>query len=83
VFQDGRVVIWRTDDSDGKWRPNIIREGDVPIYNVSWSPNGAVLAVASADNKVNLNSMQFENVLGFFVPIAYSRRMGADIRPVC
>jgi protein transport protein SEC13 len=50
---DGRVVIWRTDD-DGKWRPNVIREGDEPVYNVSWSPNGAVLAVASADNKVSL-----------------------------
>jgi WD40 repeat protein len=38
---------------DGKqWRENVIRQGDEPVYNVSWSPNGAVLAVASADNKV-------------------------------
>jgi WD40 repeat protein len=48
-------VIWRTDDLDGgQWRENVIRQGDEHIYNVSWSPNGAVLAVASADNKVAL-----------------------------
>jgi protein transport protein SEC13 len=52
---DGRVVIWRTDNLEGKqWRENVIRQGDEPVYNVSWSPNGAVLAVASADNKVSL-----------------------------
>lgn len=52
---DGRVVIWRTDNLDEKtWRENLIRQSDEPVYNVSWSPNGAVLAVASADNKISL-----------------------------
>jgi len=53
--QDHRVVIW-TGVQDGakfEWTPYVIQQ-DAPVWRVSWSVTGNVLAVSLGDNKVIL-----------------------------
>jgi len=59
---DGRVVIWRcTNLSEKKWTNRLLRKFDEVLWHVSWSLCGTVLAVAGADNKVNLFQERLPN----------------------
>ncbi|PSR84327.1 protein transport protein SEC13 [Coniella lustricola] len=52
--QDKTVRIWTSDPSSaGQWNSKVL-EFDAPVWRVSWSLSGNVLAVSGADNKVTL-----------------------------
>ncbi|XP_002741141.2 protein SEC13 homolog [Saccoglossus kowalevskii] len=53
--QDGRVIIWTSDDSTGSmWTPKILHKFNDVVWHVSWSITGNILAVSGGDNKVSL-----------------------------
>ena len=53
--QDQTVRIWTSDASaPGVWQSKVLKEFDAPVWRVSWSLSGNVLAVSSGDNKVTL-----------------------------
>ncbi|EDV25901.1 uncharacterized protein TRIADDRAFT_24138, partial [Trichoplax adhaerens] len=54
--EDGRVIIWtkEEDNSEREWTSKILLQLDKPIWHVSWSVTGNILAVSSSDNKVSL-----------------------------
>jgi len=59
---DGLVIIWRTNNLSTKnWQAHVIRQADEPVYNVMWSPNGTVLAVATATGKATLYQERIQN----------------------
>lgn len=54
--QDKTVRIWTSDSTTGspsKWDYKVL-EFETPVWRVSWSLSGNVLAVSGADNKVSL-----------------------------
>ena len=59
--EDKSVVIW-TQDMDGKpWRVSYTLNMAAPVWRLSWSITGSLLAVACADNSVNLFKESSEN----------------------
>eukprot|EP00048_Salpingoeca_helianthica_P015593 m.227563 g.227563 ORF g.227563 m.227563 type:complete len:307 (-) comp17248_c0_seq1:23-943(-) len=50
--QDGHVFIWT--NIGGKWTSVSIHDFHVPVWRVSWSVSGNILAVSSSDHKVTL-----------------------------
>ncbi|XP_077980980.1 protein SEC13 homolog [Glandiceps talaboti] len=53
--QDGRVIIWTSDDStNSMWTPKILNKFNDVVWHVSWSVTGNILAVSGGDNKVSL-----------------------------
>ena len=52
--QDKTVRIWTSDQaSGGQWASKVLNF-EAPVWRVSWSLSGNVLAVSCADNKVSL-----------------------------
>ncbi|KAL7562822.1 hypothetical protein ACA910_002444 [Epithemia clementina (nom. ined.)] len=55
--EDGQVLMW-TLENDGSgsvgWRSTLVHEFDEPVWRVSWSTTGLVLAVSSGDSTVTL-----------------------------
>jgi protein transport protein SEC13 len=55
--EDGRLCIWEQKEESGvlrKWTPLRIYDFDVPVWRLSWSITGNVLAVSTGDHKVSL-----------------------------
>lgn len=53
--QDGTVIIWTQDDPNAGWvSKKLAKPGNEPVWRVSWSVTGNVLAVSGGDNKVHL-----------------------------
>lgn len=52
--QDGSVRIWSRDGPNRKWESYTIELGSDPVWRVSWSLTGNILAVTHGDNKVSL-----------------------------
>eukprot|EP00051_Salpingoeca_urceolata_P014775 m.188411 g.188411 ORF g.188411 m.188411 type:complete len:302 (-) comp18184_c2_seq1:75-980(-) len=53
--QDGTVVIWTQDTAaSGTWQKRVLRDFQAPVWRVSWSVTGNVLAVSASENKVTL-----------------------------
>lgn len=53
-MKDKTVVIWTQDESSLEWSPEELVKMDAPVWSVSWSFIGNVLAVSSGDNTVSL-----------------------------
>eukprot|EP00008_Paramoeba_atlantica_P005798 CAMPEP_0201477910 /NCGR_PEP_ID=MMETSP0151_2-20130828/2853_1 /ASSEMBLY_ACC=CAM_ASM_000257 /TAXON_ID=200890 /ORGANISM="Paramoeba atlantica, Strain 621/1 / CCAP 1560/9" /LENGTH=294 /DNA_ID=CAMNT_0047858789 /DNA_START=80 /DNA_END=964 /DNA_ORIENTATION=+ len=51
--QNGQVVVWVKDDQ-GKWNPKPLEKFDEPVWRVSWSVTGGILAISSGENNVTL-----------------------------
>ncbi|CAA7399877.1 unnamed protein product [Spirodela intermedia] len=51
--QDGTVIIW-TLARGGQWEGKILHDFQVPVWRVSWSTVGNILAVADGNNGVTL-----------------------------
>ncbi len=51
--EDRSVFIWKLTES-GVWDPKLLRTFDAPVWRVSWSVTGNVLAVSTGDHKVTL-----------------------------
>ena len=56
--EDRTVVIWKQtekdSDKDCSWVPYRMKEFDSPVWRVSWSVTGNVLAVSTGDHNVTL-----------------------------
>jgi len=55
--EDKKVYIWKqfTDrQGNSSWEPQLLKAFDAPVWRVSWSVTGTVLAISSGDHKVTL-----------------------------
>lgn len=52
--QDGLVFIWTQDEPGGAWRNTLLHDFKVPVWRLSWSVMGNVLAVSDANNLVTV-----------------------------
>ncbi|KAF7129406.1 hypothetical protein RHSIM_Rhsim10G0207700 [Rhododendron simsii] len=52
--QDGTVVIWTVAKEGDQWEGRVLKDFKTPVWRVSWSLTGNLLAVASGDNNVSL-----------------------------
>eukprot|EP01105_Mastigella_eilhardi_P010626 TRINITY_DN2476_c0_g1_i3.p1 TRINITY_DN2476_c0_g1~~TRINITY_DN2476_c0_g1_i3.p1 ORF type:complete len:303 (-),score=73.94 TRINITY_DN2476_c0_g1_i3:150-1058(-) len=52
--QDGVVIVWTQDASAATWAQKELTKFAEPVWHVSWSITGNVLAVSSGQNKVTL-----------------------------
>lgn len=52
--QDRQVVIWTNDGVSGEWSRKELPKFSTPVWRVSWSVTGNILAVCSGDNRVTL-----------------------------
>ena len=52
--EDHTVYIWKQKERDGDWTVSLLNKFDAPVWRVSWSTTGNMLAVSSGDNKVTL-----------------------------
>lgn len=52
--EDGTVLVWNQNGHQGEWKPTLLHAFDSPVWRVSWSVTGHILAVSSGDNDVSL-----------------------------
>jgi WD40 repeat protein len=53
--EDRSVYIWRQKDRiSGPWEPMLLKMFEAPVWRLSWSVTGTVLAVSCGDHKVTL-----------------------------
>ncbi|CAL5325765.1 unnamed protein product [Camellia sinensis] len=52
--QDGTVVIWTVAKEGDQWEGKVLKDFKTPVWRVSWSLTGNLLAVAAGDNNVTL-----------------------------
>lgn len=53
--EDRTVYIWRQKDrTSGPWEPILLNTFEAPVWRLSWSVTGTVLAVSTGDHKVTL-----------------------------
>lgn len=52
--EDRTVIIWKQLSSDGSWSNQVLHTFEAPVWRVSWSVTGNVLAVSTGDQKVSL-----------------------------
>ena len=52
--EDKTVIIWKQDGDDAKWNPKVLNTFEDPVWRVSWSITGNILAVSSGDANVTL-----------------------------
>lgn len=52
--EDCTVLIWTQDGRDAEWKPTLLSTFDAPVWKVSWSVTGHMLAVSSGDSDVTI-----------------------------
>lgn len=52
--QDGQVLIWTQVDAGAAWTSVLLKDFGAPVWTVSWSVTGNILAVADGNNTVTL-----------------------------
>uniref|UniRef100_A0A6U6G606 Uncharacterized protein n=1 Tax=Odontella aurita TaxID=265563 RepID=A0A6U6G606_9STRA len=53
--EDKTVIVWtRTGGRGSAWEPKLLHAFDAPVWRLSWSVTGSVLAVSSGDSSVTL-----------------------------
>ncbi|KAJ6850903.1 protein transport protein SEC13-like protein B-like [Iris pallida] len=52
--QDGTVVIWTVAKEGDQWEGKVLHDFKAPVWRVSWSLTGNILAVADGNNNVTL-----------------------------
>lgn len=52
--EDRSVWIWKQKERDGEWTVSQVQVFDAPVWRVSWSTTGNILAISSGDHKVTL-----------------------------
>ena len=53
--EDGQAVVWKS-KKEGGWNtePKTLVKGAIPVWKVSWSPVGNLMAISMGDNTVNV-----------------------------
>ncbi|KAK8633485.1 hypothetical protein V6N13_014330 [Hibiscus sabdariffa] len=52
--QDGKVIIWTVAKEGDQWEGRVLHDFGTPVWRVSWSLTGNILAVADGNNNVTL-----------------------------
>ena len=53
--EDGAVIVWtRKEDGSKVWEPSLLNNFGEPVWRLSWSVTGSILAVSSGDSTVTL-----------------------------
>lgn len=52
--EDRTVLIWTQNGPNAEWKPILLHKFDAPVWRVSWSVTGHMLAVSSGDSDVTL-----------------------------
>ena len=52
--EDKTVIIWKQEEENGKWTSSTLNTFEDPVWRVSWSVTGNILAVSSGDSNVTL-----------------------------
>lgn len=52
--EDRKVYIWRQRTPTEAWEPQLLHSFEAPVWRVSWSVTGTVLAVSTGDHRVTL-----------------------------
>jgi protein transport protein SEC13 len=52
--EDRTVLIWKQTKADGEWKATVLESFENPVWRVSWSITGHLLAVSSGDSDVTL-----------------------------
>ena len=52
--EDRTVLIWKQTSPKGEWKATLLHTFDAPVWRVSWSVTGHLLAVSSGDADVSL-----------------------------
>ncbi|EFJ49966.1 hypothetical protein VOLCADRAFT_80440 [Volvox carteri f. nagariensis] len=52
--QDGQVFVWSERPAGGGWDRKLVHDFKVPVWRVSWSTTGSILAVSDGNNAVTL-----------------------------
>lgn len=52
--EDGKVIIWIAVKEGDQWEGKVLNDFGVPVWRVSWSLTGNVLAVADGTNNISL-----------------------------
>jgi protein transport protein SEC13 len=52
--EDRKVYIWRQRTPAEAWEPQLLHSFEAPVWRVSWSVTGTVLAVSTGDHRVTL-----------------------------
>lgn len=52
--EDRTVLIWKQKGVGTEWSPTLLHRFDAPVWRVSWSVTGHLLAVSSGDSDVTL-----------------------------
>jgi len=64
--EDRTVIIWTENTTEGSadtgWTPALLHTFEAPVWRLSWSITGNILAVSSGDNNVTLWKQQLDKV---------------------
>ena len=52
-FYASQVIAW-TEQQDGTWQMKVVHNFGTPVWKLSWSVAGNILAVSDANNAVSL-----------------------------
>lgn len=52
--EDRTVLIWKQTAPNQEWKPTLLHQFEAPVWRVSWSVTGHLLAVSSGDSDVTL-----------------------------
>ena len=52
--EDGQVLMWQLDPQNNVWKSTLVTKLDKPVWRVSWSTTGYMLAVSAGDSDVSL-----------------------------
>ena len=52
--QDNKVFIWTQNEPGGEWNKTLLNDFGAPVWRLSWSVMGNVLAVSDANNMVTV-----------------------------
>lgn len=58
--EDGSVLIWTKKTDETIWIPTLLNQFDAPVWRLSWSLTGNILAVSSGDGDVSLWKKEFD-----------------------
>ncbi|GLT66281.1 hypothetical protein SLA2020_386520 [Shorea laevis] len=56
AFQDGKVIVWTVAKGGYQWEGKVLNDFNAPVWRVSWSLTGNILAVADGNNNVTLRN---------------------------
>ena len=52
--EDGTVLVWTQEEDGAEWTPAVLNDFGEPVWRLSWSVTGSILAVSSGDSSVTL-----------------------------